>query len=240
MTKIARDPAEYEALVREQLRFLGTYGQLFDAGDASWAKPIAVALRVLLHTGGSNSHALLQQSGHLASLRFYDSAGELDLTWNLIGNHPMAITRLTTGGGEGPGEARYVPPLDDGPPPMRYSLAQQVAAFARGQKLPRAAGFHLPFKDWWNAVAIRDSTNTDFTRKDLIRALANEDGGAHVDPALTATHHALARSNSLGWAFNDGVDHEEKAMGSPIPASVRQIAYEVERTIRQQAPGLMP
>jgi len=39
----------------------------------------------------------------------------------------------------------------------------------------------LSFDDWWNEI-IFDDKESVFTRKDIVWYIANQDGGAHVDP----------------------------------------------------------
>lgn len=62
--------------------------------------------------------------------------------------------------------------------------------------------------------------------------VGNEDGGAHVDPGLSETYHALTRENAMGWRFqaagtdDDGVPF----LNGPVLASIRQIAWELEHT----------
>lgn len=54
--------------------------------------------------------------------------------------------------------------------------------------------------------------------------MANQDGGAHVDPSLDAKYAALTRSNSVGWMASDGVRQEP--LNDIELHSVRQIAFE--------------
>jgi hypothetical protein len=93
-----------------------------------------------------------------------------------------------------------------------------------------------PFDAWWNRSIIRDHAGADFSRRELTLALANQDGGAHVDPELDEAYEALSWSNSLGWmagvpsrAGNSEAD--SISMGSPVPANVRQIAWELEQSL---------
>lgn len=67
----------------------------------------------------------------------------------------------------------------------------------------------------------------------------NQDGGAHVDPELDKAYEALSLSNSLGWMAGDpsgAGDGEGNTvpMGSPVPVNVRQIAWELERSLMDQ------
>ena len=77
----------------------------------------------------------------------------------------------------------------------------------------------------------------EFSRKGLTLALAQLDGGAHVDPTLEEAYAALSRSNSLGWTFHVG--DEALPDESPVPANVRQVAYELQATIEEQLADLI-
>jgi len=89
------------------------------------------------------------------------------------------------------------------------------------------------FPDWWNKIVIIDSLKTKFSRRDLVLALANKDGGAHVDPALDESYNNLSRKNSVGW-----IAHHSSGVETPVNEielySVRQIAYELLMSIDRQ------
>jgi hypothetical protein len=86
-----------------------------------------------------------------------------------------------------------------------------------------------PFEEWWAEPVFRDDRRQTISRSRLVLAVADQDGGAHVDPTLDATYARLSRGNSLAWVQSDG------ATVRPIPnaerAAVRQIAHEVLRTL---------
>lgn len=92
--------------------------------------------------------------------------------------------------------------------------------------------FHrwLPFQDWWNEIVFVDDQRATLTRRGLVLAVANQDGGAHVDPNLSQTYARLSRHNSMGWVMTPG--------DRPIPnaerAAVRQIAHEAVKTLQPQ------
>ena len=89
------------------------------------------------------------------------------------------------------------------------------------------------FENWWkNKTVICDKYRTKFTRSDIIRHVANTDGGAHVDDSIFKEYYELTRNNSLGW--NYGNENFKKSLGNPIPASIRQIAYEVIMTFNNK------
>lgn len=86
----------------------------------------------------------------------------------------------------------------------------------------------LSFQDWWGELVFVDDRRAALTRRDLVLAIANQDGGAHVDPGLSETYARLSRHNSLGWVQNPGA--------VPIPnaerAAIRQIAHETLKSLR--------
>lgn len=100
-----------------------------------------------------------------------------------------------------------------------------------------------PFRTWWNRPILEDLRNETFTRKELVLFLAHKFGGAHVDPNMEPRFVAITRFNSLGWGWKregDTTSLEVPAgpdcepMGTPIPVNVRQIAYELETSLRDQ------
>lgn len=84
-----------------------------------------------------------------------------------------------------------------------------------------------PFEDWWSEPVFVDKEKRVLSRRNLILSVADQDGGAHVDPTLSETYARLSRHNSMGWTQMPG--------GAPIPhaekAAIRQIAHEVLRTL---------
>lgn len=87
----------------------------------------------------------------------------------------------------------------------------------------------IPFTDWWNEIVFVDDRRAHLSRKGLILAVANQDGGAHVGPELNEAYARLSRHNSLGWVIKAGVD--ELPIPKPERAAVRQIAHEVLSTL---------
>ena len=54
----------------------------------------------------------------------------------------------------------------------------------------------LPFPEWWTGIILRAPTGIVMSRMDIVRAVADTDGGAHVDAGLEETY-ALFRSGRL-------------------------------------------
>jgi len=203
---------------RDQLGFLRSSAEAFDQGNDAESKRIAVALRVLLHNT-KESTSVFKQLGVQHQIRFLDTAAIPQPA------KPGTIVRRFDPGlaviEMGQGTARFKAPLnDDGPETYGPQL----------------------FRQWWNRPVLEDLRRESFTRKDLVLFMANKQG-AHVDPAIKPRLFALTRLNSLGWGLNREGDTislvvpagpDDEPMGNPVPANIRQIAYEVERTVEIQ------
>jgi hypothetical protein len=190
-------------LLVENQQFLERSAVAFDEGYAAEAKRLAVVLRVLLHDT-NQSHSLLERLGVKERLPFLDTADPINPN-NLLPTPGLLMMTMSTAAGTAKGD--YVAPLGD---------------------LPPGRPVWKPFASWWqNPVMKVDGT---WSRKELVLTLANQEGGAHVDPELNERYEALARHNALGWVAFDGAK-EEPFEGSPIAVAVRQITYEVIETL---------
>lgn len=66
----------------------------------------------------------------------------------------------------------------------------------------------------------KDREGKEFTRRDLVLTVADQEGGAHIDPALNEAYANLSRFNSLSWKLV--VNEEEKDFRkNPVPPSIR-------------------
>ena len=92
----------------------------------------------------------------------------------------------------------------------------------------------IGFQQWWNEVVIVDNKKNRFTRKDLVLVVANQDGGAHVDPEIDETYAMLSKGITAGWAFKKG--EEETPLEHIVLVSIRQICYEVLFTFQRKFP----
>lgn len=93
--------------------------------------------------------------------------------------------------------------------------------------------FCYTFDDWWNEVIFDDKSNV-FTRKDIILFVANNDGGAHVDPELKESFFLLSKQNSLGIVDN----FDQAPENNPIYQAVRSIAEEFLISLKIREIGL--
>jgi len=99
-------------------------------------------------------------------------------------------------------------------------------AFLDGGLPPRK----VPFDQWWNGIAFVDAQKTEFSRQDLVLALANKEGGAHVDRELDEDYARLSRFNSLA-VFDVRPPSKPVPAANQVPAAVRQIAHELLKAL---------
>lgn len=213
MTKVKQTEDELLGHLQDQIRFLMSSAESYDNGSIGEAKRLALVVRVLTHDT-SSSTSLLTQLGK-KNIGFYDTSTDYNPN-NLLSHMGLLIMRLTTGS-----PAVYVAPLDNlSPPRMKGKVS---------------------FEEWWNKIVLKDTTGSTFTRGDLVKVLANKEGGAHVDPKLDTDYVNLSKYNSLGWksVSRKGDVITEADMGNPVFPSIRQIAHEVIKTLKEEFSDLV-
>jgi hypothetical protein len=211
MTQYIQTQDELLAHLKEQITFMKQSAISYDDGFEGEGKRLAVVIRVLVHDT-PQSTSLLTLLGRKKRMLFYDSASKYDPR-NLATSNCLIVMKLSAN------EAEYVAPLDD-------------LSSARDKNKKRS------FDNWWERLIIyKDNKNNEFTRKDLVLVVANKEGGAHVDPKLDQAYADLSRFNSLGWKLF--VHGEEKDFNNtPVLPSIRQIAHEVLKTLKDEFPDL--
>jgi hypothetical protein len=182
----------------EQIDFLESSIAAYDGGKEHEAKRLAVPIRTLVHNT-RHSTSLLRHLQVQRQLGFVDR-GPPDPPPNaqvIAFGVCVVEARLDTG------ESRY------------------ASAF----RYPAPDRLHPPvsFEDWWRRPILHDLIGNHFSRADLVLALANKDGGAHIDASLEEKYRQLTRENSLGVTQ----DQERPMANSIVQASVRHIAEEL-------------
>lgn len=229
----------------EQLEFLRSSSAAFDAGNEAEAKRLATTIRVLLYDAkGSQGKSLLVQLGVKDRLRYLDTSHhELLRPWNLLPYLGLVGMRLDAPEGSGPAEFIFTVAGAT----EEYNEGPAGAPRAKGLFLPRVnmegggaphVNRELPFRRWWELTVIKDADDRRFSRGDFVKAMANREGGAHVDPTLDEAYAKLARMNSTGWRVRSGSGAVTAPENTPVGPSVRQIAHEVAESVRSAFPEL--
>jgi hypothetical protein len=214
----------------ESIEFLIKSCMLYDDGDKPEAKRIAVELRKMLHdTGMSESIFTTLQ---LKNIYFIDTSIAI-----INGNNSASVSlsnisqhisfRLNTNLADSTDSVDF----------KNIFLLNESTAEFKPRLNGKEVNKKILFEEWWNNIIICDSENNEFSRKDIVLALANQDGGAHVDREIENTYYKLTRENTFGsFIYNK--------FGGNIPiknihlSTVRQIAHEVIKTLEYELPDL--
>lgn len=197
-------------------------GHAYDAGLHAEALSIAALVYLFVHDHGKSAVSLLSLARRKETVAFRDTGAPLNPR-NLLTEHPLALAE-TAGGSEG----RYVC--------YRPTLGQSEIFV--GDK-------ELRFSSWWEATVLRSSQRHEFSRKNLIFFFRNKMGGGHVsegydqlEKVASAAFAALARSDAGGWLVPSSRRMLRPEYGVQL-ATVRQIGWELEQTLRRHCGDLV-
>jgi len=211
MSKIPQTKEELGRQLEDQLSLLSVLAENYDAGKTVVAKSMATNIRVLVHDT-SSSHSLLGQLG-LKGGKFFDTSSSLEDSTSVDAVIIGSFCGLV-GVAVGSSNQTYIPYLDD---------------------VPGNIGDFVEFDKYWNKVIFVDNDKNRFTRREIVLAVANQDGGAHVEPKLKEKYRKLARENTLGWKTSTDGKVWNDPQGSEL-AAVRQIGHEILRTFLPEYP----
>ena len=186
----------------EQINFLRSSSAAFDKGDEAEARRLAVTLRIFF-VHSQKSKSLFEQLDIGRRITMLNTAEPINPR-NLLPTFGLVMVRMDAGGG------RYIPLLGDGPSFETSRL--------------------LPINRWLSRPVGKRGTK-QWSRQELITWVANSDGGAHIDSQLDLEHYELSRENGMGWQFSTSDSELEPIKGDFVLASIRQIAYEVDKTV---------
>lgn len=192
-----------------QLDFLDTSLERYDAGHEHEALRVAVALRILCHDATPPPGSKARASNSLLTQAGYKPLLQVpDTARDHLGN---------------PTDSLLVWELPPNHAPRLRAPVQRHDADTRGL---------LSFDEWWGGVAFAFG-GVRYTRKELVLAVANADGGAHVDSDLPVDYHRLAVSSGLyGATSTKGL-----VVRTPVWELLRQIAYELQVATHDAVPG---
>jgi hypothetical protein len=197
-------PNRLEQHLYEQIHFLELSCISFDSGFIHESKRIATTIRVLLHDTNSST-SLLSQLNLKHKLGFYDTCLDFNPNNKITSN---GLIMISVGS-----EAKYLAPLANSP--IGLSVLK-------------------PFEDWWDKLVFANPAGVGYTRADLIKLLANKEGGSHVDPNLNKAYQKLKTGEFLEVSYlSDGTT-------TPITDAeafaVRQIAFELIQSLNDKRP----
>ena len=122
---------------------------------------------------------------------------------------------------------------DDAPPDTLHKMSMgTISIGSDGVKYFPTLGeggyvAHVPVSKWWDQVVIVTDRGR-LSRRKIVLAAANQDGGAHVDAKLDPEYRALAEAGFAGTAFRStGEVHTETALEGTHHICLRQMGYEL-------------
>lgn len=99
---------------------------------------------------------------------------------------------------------------------------------------PRIKSAMIPFEAWWRKTEIVDEEKgLDLTREGIVIAVSNTQAN-EVDPSLNDSYNRILLKTGSGWTDEHEATHADMILIEF--ASVRQIAYELLRSLKDQAP----
>lgn len=199
---------ELAKALNEQLEMLSKSCKEFDRGYVFESKRISVNLRILWYN--------TKQSKGLAS--------QLNLANEVIDTAFVVPPTFITAG-------IPAPPSDE----RRLFAVGGSRAHAPLFDYGPAGFYKTPFHQWWEGNVLSDGEGHKFTRKDLVLAVANTDGGAHVDPTLDSEYYSLTRKGTFGIIrvvpTEDPKVFKRVETPSPVAVTLRQIGHETLKSL---------
>ena len=92
----------------------------------------------------------------------------------------------------------------------------------------------LSCKDWLQEIVMDDSKKNVYRRIQLIKLLANKDGGAHVDEKICDELAPLKDPYVSAWGVIDSAGMEHPMSNDVVYCSMRQMAYEVLQSLYKE------
>lgn len=220
MITIGRSKEDLENQFKEQINFLINSCNLYDEGNHSESKRIALTLRILFHEPPKSSGKKIFNK----KLKSKSLLGQLNL---------RDIYWINTATPYDPKElASY------GLFAIQFDGPSKRLPWLIPKGTPSGNLKKINFNNWWLdpvVAAIKGSEKKLFSRKDLILNVADTDGGAHVDSELNKDFADLSRGNALG--FNILYRGNKFPILNPELPCFRQIAHEVLLTLQENVPN---
>jgi hypothetical protein len=243
-SKIIRAPSEFREQLFNQLYYIDTSAKAFDDGNHHEAARLATTIRVLLHEPKNNGSSLLKLLKIKDTLRFVDTGLYRDRLDAALAKRYNKDNLVVAGIRRG--EAGLVEERSAGGGTYGWFAPLREKRFHPDSPHADALLTPQPFDFWWTTPLVEASDGRLFSREELVRIMADQDGGAHVDPSLNRDYHALC-TDHLGVQKKDTMPGDEPidiSAAGPLPdslnlrnnvarASVRQIAYELALTLHR-------
>ncbi|MBK1809132.1 hypothetical protein JHL18_00520 [Clostridium sp. YIM B02505] len=214
--QVTREASDFAESLIEQLNFLIDFCSKYDHGNFNYSKQLAKTVRILVHDT-ANSTSLLSLLKCKNTMKFNSTASFPKNAIFFLGLvFPVSIQRMTEDGSPY-NEHVYLP-----------SLSYNKEVYTK----------RVDFNTWWNQNIIISDTLT-FSRKDMIKYMSNQDGGAHVDETVLEKYYKISKATaSMFYTIDKPLSEDPYQQGEPFKylhfAVVRQIAHELILSIKRE------
>lgn len=201
---------DYRTHLKEQISFLQSSAKHYDLGKEIEAKRMAVVLRVLVYGDNekSQSQPLLGQMQLKKKMDFLSTARPYDGK-NLLAEQLLLHLSMGNNG------LTYLPAFENS-----------------------GCNHMLKYPQWANEVVLTDKKQQTYRRKEVIKLLANKDGGAHVDASIPDSLSPMKAIDFGGWESRSADGKISFGNNNPVYATMRQMAFEMLQSLYNVRPQL--
>lgn len=96
----------------------------------------------------------------------------------------------------------------------------------------------LSFPDWSGEIVFSNQKKNLYRRKQVLKLLANQDGGAHVDPELDDDLAVMKTNDLTSWTVVRADGKESPLDNDAVYATMRQMTFEVLQSLHRVKPKL--
>lgn len=196
--RIKRTNEELFSSFKEQLNFINNAVILYDSGKIDAIKMASPSLRSLFYQ---------QKYGRIL----------IDIIQGVDKNKFLSTSTDRINGST----VYYQGPVSED---LFYYEGEQKASYFPNCYLFDFNERFLPFDEWWNEVILVHG-DEKFTRSNLIKFIANQDGGAHVDDKINEQYYNLTKSLFSSTIKTIPEDIERRSENLHL-ALLRQISHE--------------
>jgi len=160
--------------LREQRHLLNKSVTEMMKGDLAEALRVAASLRVLIHETGRNKALLAQLNRNYRELEILDS--------------------------EPPPQKEPLPPGVKAAVVLSFPVGVKITdagVFLSSEPPPPETQRPTILGKWWNCTSLIIPGAGGFSRKEIVLGLTDKEGGAHVDPEITARYQQLLGYGAL-------------------------------------------
>jgi hypothetical protein len=206
-----RTREELRQALETQLGFLRSSSRAFDDGNQQEAYRLATVVHMLVHDYGEKYKSILRLLGIKGKMRFV-SSHEPPHPDNVLFCPTLVAMRIYGGDDRA---SQYVP-IFDGP----------LSALRRVQ-----------FDEWWTETIVQEGAGRfRLSRKNLIFALRNQEGGAHFDDELRNPNYARFSKPQISTPTVTRGNRPPEVLLNVELVSMRQIAWEVDKSVSEHGP----